>query len=91
MSASGHKMMTTWFHENSAKDDISEYVFLGLRKTDGIDPERFQRRFGRDFWDIYREETHALMNRGLLEYRDGNLRLTRLGLDLSNQVFSEYV
>ncbi|MDR0356834.1 MAG: radical SAM family heme chaperone HemW [Clostridiales Family XIII bacterium] len=91
MGACDHDMMTTWSHKNSRGEDISEYVFLGLRKTEGIDLEQFRRHFGKDFWEIYNEETRMLMERGLLEHSDGILRLTRLGLDLSNRVFSEYV
>jgi oxygen-independent coproporphyrinogen-3 oxidase len=80
-----------WSHKNSEADKISEYVFLGLRKTEGIDLERFKQLFGRSFWDIYAHETEGLIRRGLLELSGRTLKLTRLGLDLSNQVFSEYV
>jgi oxygen-independent coproporphyrinogen-3 oxidase len=83
--------MTVWQHTNTVSDDISEYVFLGLRRTDGIDLRSFGNTFGRDFWELYKEETDNLIERGLLE-KDGEiLRLTALGLDLSNRVFQEYV
>jgi oxygen-independent coproporphyrinogen-3 oxidase len=81
----------SWLHKNSESDDISEYVFLGLRKTEGINFDHFRQAFGKNFWDLYSEETEKLIGRGLLERDDHTLRLTRLGLDLSNQVFSEYV
>ena len=91
MIASGSRNMTIWTHRNTEQEDISEYVFLGLRKTEGINLHAFQAMFGKDFWDIYSEETEGLIRRGLLEHRDEILRLTPLGLDLSNQVFMEYV
>jgi oxygen-independent coproporphyrinogen-3 oxidase len=91
LSAFGTGGLHSWHHENSESEDISEYVFLGLRKTEGIDLERFRNTFGKNFWDLYAVETEMLIGRGLLERKDQTLRLTRIGLDLSNQVFAEYV
>jgi oxygen-independent coproporphyrinogen-3 oxidase len=91
MTASDYRIMTSWIHRNTVQENISEYVFLGLRKTDGIDLKSFRRHFGRDFWEIYSEEAEALIRRGLLVHSADNLRLTSLGLDLSNQVFMEFV
>ncbi|MDR1778238.1 MAG: radical SAM family heme chaperone HemW [Clostridiales Family XIII bacterium] len=83
--------MTQWIHRNTKTDTVKEYVFLGLRKTEGIHLPTFASRFGEKFWDIYPEETKELIGRGLLEEQGDMLRLTPLGLDLSNIVFSEYV
>ena len=43
------------FCENSLADDVSEYVFTGLRKNRGIDLEDFKERFGEGLWDFYDE------------------------------------
>ena len=83
--------MTDTVHENTLSDDMGEYVFLGLRRTAGIGLSRFRARFGKDFWELYGEETERLIGRGLLERSGDTLRLTDLGLDLANTVFSEYV
>ena len=83
--------MTEWTHENTLADDMSEFIFLGLRRTSGIELSDFRSRFGRDFWELYGEETKKLIGRGLLEHRGDALRLTALGLDVANTVFSEYV
>lgn len=77
--------------EITGADHMSEYIFLGLRKTEGISLEDFEKQYGRKFLDLYKHETENLINRGLLELKGGNLKLTALGLDLSNQVFIEYV
>ncbi|GHU63076.1 coproporphyrinogen III oxidase [Clostridia bacterium] len=91
MTAVSVSDMTNWAHENTPGDEMSEFVFLGLRRTEGIRFSDFHTSFGRDFWELYGEETEKLIRRGLLE-RDGDeLRLTDLGLDLANNVFSEYV
>lgn len=83
--------MTDWVHENSLSDDMSEFVFLGLRRTAGIELSRFRAHFGKDFYELYGEETERLIGRGLLEQNGDSLRLTTLGLDLANNVFCEYV
>ena len=91
LSADGSSPMTTWVHENTITDEISEFVFLGLRKIEGIDLKRFNTLFGKSFWEVYSYETKLLIERGLLEENGDMLRLTSLGLDLSNQVFMEYI
>jgi len=91
LAAEDDREMTDWTHENTLSDDMSEYIFLGLRRTAGIEPARFSAAFGRDFWELYGEETEQLIKRGLLEKSGDALRLTSLGLDLANSVFREYV
>jgi oxygen-independent coproporphyrinogen-3 oxidase len=89
--ASGTRVPPLMKYRGDESDQISEYVFLGLRKTEGIDLNHFSSIFKKDFWDIYSDETEKLIERGLLERSGSRLRLTRLGLDLSNQVFIEYI
>ena len=93
LSAGGARDLMDWEHENSRAEDMSEFIFLGLRRTAGIELARFRETFGRDFRELYSEETQDLIARGLLELANGGdtLRLTALGLDLANIVFREYV
>ena len=91
LTAEDDSEMTERVHENTLTDDMSEFIFLGLRRTAGIELSRFSARFGKDFWELYGEETKRLIGRGLLQHRGGTLRLTALGLDLANSVFIEYV
>jgi oxygen-independent coproporphyrinogen-3 oxidase len=91
MGAENHSLMTDWIHENTMNDEISEFIFLGLRKTEGIDLGAFEDRFGKRFMDLFRSETEDLIGRGLLVRDRERLRLTTLGLDLSNRVFVEFV
>jgi len=91
LAAEDERDMADRSHDNTLSDDMSEYIFLGLRRTAGIDLGGFSEEFGRDFWELYGEETEKLIGRGLLEKSGQNLRLTALGLDLANTVFTEYV
>lgn len=72
-------------------DLASEFVFLGLRMTDGIELEAYRSRFGRDLASEHGEEILSLCQDGLLETGDGRLRLTRKGALYSNEVFEKFV
>ena len=71
--------------------EVSEAVFLGLRKTEGIRLDSFSRRYGVDLVECYRDEIRWLEDAGLVEIADGLLRLTRRGLRLSNEVFVRFM
>ena len=77
--------------ELSLADQYSEFMFMGLRLTEGIEKKRFAQRFGVDMEDVYGAEIEKCKEEGLLEEKDGWLRLTERGLDLSNQVFMEFL
>ena len=72
-------------------DAASEFVFLGLRMTAGIDLDDFQRRFGIDLRETYSKELNDLADSGLVILSDDNLRLTPKGMLYSNDVFSVFV
>jgi oxygen-independent coproporphyrinogen-3 oxidase len=72
-------------------DAASEFVFLGLRLTSGVDPNEFRERFGADLGSRWGIEMDRAIDDGLLEFVDGRLRLTRRGMLFSNDVFSIFV
>lgn len=41
------------FHINSQKENMEEFMFMGLRKTKGICIDDFQGRFGKNIIHIY--------------------------------------
>ncbi len=73
------------------EDQMAEFMFLGLRKTEGIRADDFFRQFGRALRDKYGVQIEKLKNRGLLEEEEGRLRLTERGTDVSNYVFCEFL
>lgn len=91
LSAPSIMGMVHSIYENTKSDHMSEYIFLGLRKTSGINLIEFEKVYNKKFMELYQEEVDSLMSRGLLEINGHHLRLTSLGLDLSNQVFMEFV
>lgn len=80
-------------HENSEADDISEAVFTGLRREEGI---RYRDILGSEaaFWEYFREalpEARAYEAGGFLELDDEGLRLTERGIDISNGIMALFV
>ncbi|MBI5050604.1 MAG: radical SAM family heme chaperone HemW [Nitrospirae bacterium] len=71
---------------------LSEAIFLGLRKTQGVNLEEFGKKYGRDLLAVCRKEIKELQEAGLIEIADSNLlRLTRKGILLSNEVFVKFM
>ncbi|HUR99968.1 MAG TPA: radical SAM family heme chaperone HemW, partial [Pyrinomonadaceae bacterium] len=72
-------------------DAGSEFAFLGLRLTDGIDLNEYRDQFGIDLAAKYSNELADAKADGLVEYSGQKLRLTRKGMLFSNEVFSIFV
>ncbi len=73
------------------KDRMSEFMFLGLRQTEGISEEVFEKTFGIPIEKVYGEILQKLINQGLLLRTKTGYCLTDFGLDVSNQVFVEFI
>ncbi len=72
-------------------DKVSEYMFLGLRLNQGINNSEFKKLFGQDMFSMYEESFKELQQNNLIEISGERVSLTRLGLDLANQVFIKFV
>ncbi len=66
-----------------------ESMMLGLRLTRGVKNEDFADMHGMSIREAFGEKLDALINGGLLQWHEGALRLTRLGMDLQNSVLVE--
>ncbi|CAN5429720.1 MAG: radical SAM family heme chaperone HemW [Blastocatellia bacterium] len=72
-------------------DAASEFVFLGLRMTNGIDLAVFENRFGFNLRQKYGRQLETLFESELVEIYEDRLLLTRKGMLFSNEVFSVFV
>ena len=85
-----------WDGENtttclSLKDSMEEFMFLGLRMTDGVSIREFYDAFGFSMDDIYGDVIRKYIENGLLERGDDRIALTARGLDVSNVVMEEFL
>jgi oxygen-independent coproporphyrinogen-3 oxidase len=71
---------------------MSDTVITQLRLlVEGLDMGAFAARFGVDFLEVYGPTVEQLVEWGLLEVQDQQLRLTERGWFLSNQVFYRFL
>lgn len=73
------------------KAQMEEFMFLGLRKLEGVSRSDFENCFGISIDAIYKEVMDELRAQGLLEVRNGAVLLTDKGMDLSNYVLSKFL
>ncbi len=70
---------------------IEEFMYLGLRMTDGISRAEFQERFKRDMFEIYAEPINKYIDSGYMEMNGDRIRLTDKGLDVSNYILADFI
>ncbi|HEY5562377.1 MAG TPA: radical SAM family heme chaperone HemW [Clostridiaceae bacterium] len=72
-------------------EQMSEFMFLGLRLTQGVSNSEFQDLFNQDMFIKYTDSFDELKKNHLIEIDGENVKLTSFGLDLANQVFVKFV
>ena len=77
----------------SEKDEMEEFMFLGLRKRAGISEREFKERFKVGLKDIYGKVIAKYEEMDLLEWMDEGemLRLTDAGIDVSDYIFCDFM
>lgn len=81
-------------YENTEQDNLSEYLFTGLRKNEGISKSAFQRTFGREIWDCFpngKKEFESFVSAGFAKEDAEGIRLTRAGMNISNKIMMIFV
>ncbi len=70
---------------------MEEFMFLGLRMTEGIEKSSFYRAFGFTVDRIYKDVVQKLSAEGLIVDTATRLYLTDKGIDLSNYVLAQFL
>lgn len=73
------------------KSQMEEFMFLGLRMTDGISTECFRQIFGLTVELVYGPVLEQQIADQLLRKEDGRIFLTERGLDVSNYVMAQFL
>jgi oxygen-independent coproporphyrinogen-3 oxidase len=77
--------------ELTESDRMAEFMFLGLRCTEGISKKKFEKLFGKDIYTVYGEQLKKFINEKLLKENGDMIALTDRGIDISNMVFCEFL
>lgn len=75
----------------TVREQMEEYMFLGLRMIDGVSAAKFEHIFGSPIEGIYGEVIDQLRRQGLLVWDKDTIRLTELGLDVSNYAMAQFL
>ena len=75
----------------SLKDQIEEFMYLGLRMTEGISEIDFEQNFGQKLENIYGSVLQKYKETGFLEKTGTNWRFTRKGIHVSNHILAEFL
>ncbi len=75
----------------SEDEKQEEFMFMGLRMTEGVSEKVFGQRFKKDIHDVYGKEIKELAGEKLICEKDERLFLTDRGIDVSNQIFEKFI
>ena len=78
-------------YKNTLKDDMEEFMFMGLRMAKGINVEEFKKRFNKDIEEVYKTVIDKNIKLNLLKKEKEFLKLTEKGIELSNSVMSDFI
>ena len=70
---------------------MGEFMFLGLRKTNGIRTSDFREMFSVDIEDVFGEVINKQIREKTLKKTTAGFSLTDRGIDVSNFVLADYV
>jgi oxygen-independent coproporphyrinogen III oxidase len=75
----------------SLNDRMEEFMFLGLRKIDGISKAEFEKTFSKNIADVYGKVIQENVLNGLLVDDGDVIKLTDRGVDISNVVMADFL
>lgn len=84
-------LLTEDKHVLSKEEQMEEFFFLGLRRTEGISEMDFVARFSVDIHKLYGETLSKLVEEGYLIHKNARYFFTPEGLDLSNQLLVRFL
>lgn len=70
---------------------MQEYVILNLRKSEGVNINRFKRKFDTNIFDIFNTELKDLEKLQLIRVTGENIILSNRGCEVANQVFEKFI
>ena len=76
-----------------ARTSLAEFMFLGLRTTEGIDLSVAKDRFGVDVMAMFGQKIKKYINKEMVSFDQAanNLKLTKLGMKFGNEIFELFL
>ena len=75
----------------SRNEQIEEFMFLGLRMTEGISEKKFEENFDVRLMDIYGDILQKYEAIGFMEHIETKWCLTRKGIHVSNHILADFL
>ena len=75
----------------SRNEQIEEFMFLGLRMTEGISEKKFEENFDVRLMDVYGDILQKYEETGFMEHMETKWRLTRKGIHVSNHILADFL
>ncbi|MBQ7287972.1 MAG: radical SAM family heme chaperone HemW [Candidatus Gastranaerophilales bacterium] len=75
----------------TTEEQIEEEIFLGLRKTKGIDFEKINEKFDIDIYEKYKKEFDKFLANGLMQKTQNGIKLTQKGILISNEILCDFI
>jgi oxygen-independent coproporphyrinogen-3 oxidase len=88
---SGKKQAIEELENMTMKEQVSDIIILGLRLCEGININEINQRFSINIEKEYGKAIDDNIQKGLLNYKNGQLFLTRRGYFLSNEVLCHFI
>lgn len=75
----------------SKEQQMEEFMFLGLRRTEGVSSIVFKKRYSVELETVFQSPLTKYLTEGFLEQEGSNYRFTRQGMDLSSRILSDFL
>ena len=75
----------------SRNERIEEFMFLGLRMTEGISEKKFEENLDVRLMDVYGDILQKYEETGFMEHIETKWRLTRKGIHVSNHILADFL
>ncbi len=79
------------FQELTLEERMEEFMFLGLRMTEGVSADAFRRSFGQEITQVYGDVLLKNAEDALMDVTEGFYHLTDRGMDVSNYVMAQFL
>ncbi len=73
------------------EEEMEEFMFLGMRRCEGISKKEFVKRFGVTIDVIYNSTLSQLEQKKLIIIEGDRIRLSEYGIDISNSVLADFL